>query len=78
VANPEHLGKVREGVEAWNQWRKQRQEVEPERGAELRGELSGVNFREVDLSPGGPQGCEPTRRRPQRGLPLQGKPDRGE
>ena len=30
MANPEHLAKLKEGVEAWNQWRKQNPDVEPD------------------------------------------------
>jgi hypothetical protein len=29
MANPEHLAKLMEGVEAWGQWRKQNPGVEP-------------------------------------------------
>jgi hypothetical protein len=29
MANPEHLATLREGVDAWGQWRKQNPEVEP-------------------------------------------------
>ena len=29
MANPEHLARRREGVEAWGQWKKQNPEVEP-------------------------------------------------
>jgi len=34
LANPEHLAKLKEGVEPWNQWRKQNPEIRPDlRGA---------------------------------------------
>lgn len=28
MANPEHLAKLREGVEAWNAWRKENKDVD--------------------------------------------------
>jgi uncharacterized protein YjbI with pentapeptide repeats len=46
VANLEHLAKLQEGVEPWNQWRKQNPEVKPDLwGAPL----SGADLREVKL-----------------------------
>jgi len=57
MANPEHLARLREGVEAWGQWKKQNPEVEPFltlaslfkavlREANLSGaNLSGANLR---------------------------------
>jgi uncharacterized protein YjbI with pentapeptide repeats len=30
VANPEHLAKLNEGVEAWNEWRKQNRSIDPD------------------------------------------------
>jgi uncharacterized protein YjbI with pentapeptide repeats len=51
LANPEHLAKLKEGVQAWNQWSNQHLEVEPDlEGADLTGldltdyQLHGVNF----------------------------------
>ena len=42
MANPEHLAKLKEGVEAWNQWRRDFPDVRPFlNGADLR----GVDFR---------------------------------
>ncbi|MGA2411123.1 MAG: hypothetical protein ABSG46_12140 [Candidatus Binataceae bacterium] len=29
MANPEHLAKLKEGVEAWNQWREENPEILP-------------------------------------------------
>ena len=42
MANPEHLAKLKEGVEAWNQWREQNPEIQPD--------LSGADLREANLS----------------------------
>jgi uncharacterized protein YjbI with pentapeptide repeats len=45
MANPEHLAKLKEGVEAWNQWRRDFPDVRPFlNGADLR----GVDFRVPD------------------------------
>jgi hypothetical protein len=45
MANPEHLAKLKEGVEAWNRWRKEFPDVRPFlNGADLR----GVDFRVPD------------------------------
>ncbi len=41
MANPEHLAKLREGVEAWNQWRKQNPTIRPD--------LSEADLSETDL-----------------------------
>ena len=41
MANPEHLAKLKEGVEVWNQWRKEHPEIEPD--------LESVNFKDSDL-----------------------------
>ena len=51
MANPEHLAKLKEGVEAWNQWRKQNPEVRPDlRKANLGGGfLEHVDLRRADL-----------------------------
>ena len=52
MANPEHLAKLKEGVEAWNQWRKENPRVVPDlREANLpKAELSGANLFRSDLS----------------------------
>jgi hypothetical protein len=42
MANPEHVDILRQGVEIWNEWRKEHPEVEPN--------LSGVEFSSADLS----------------------------
>ena len=51
LANPEHLAKLKEGVEAWNQWREQNRKIRPDlSGADLHGaglsraNLSGANL----------------------------------
>jgi uncharacterized protein YjbI with pentapeptide repeats len=60
--NPEHLAKLREGVEAWNKWRKKNPDIKPNLcGADFRGEpelqptlLGGMTFSRDDsgtLSP---------------------------
>jgi uncharacterized protein YjbI with pentapeptide repeats len=51
LANPEHLAKLKEGVEAWNPWRKQNPDVRPDlRKANLGGGfLERVDLRKADL-----------------------------
>src|SRR5215831_16729858 len=46
MSNPEHLAKLLEGVEAWNEWRKVNTEVRPDlNGADLgRADLHGANL----------------------------------
>jgi uncharacterized protein YjbI with pentapeptide repeats len=57
MANEEHLTRLKEGAEAWNQWREVNPEIKPDlTGANLSAitfrelDLAGVNFREVDLT----------------------------
>jgi uncharacterized protein YjbI with pentapeptide repeats len=57
MANPEHLAKLREGVEAWNSWRRERPDVGPNlsradlRGVYLHGaDLHVANLSEADLT----------------------------
>jgi len=57
MSNPEHLGKLLEGVEAWNKWRMQNPEIEPDlKEADLReanlwkAHLRDTNFRGANLS----------------------------
>jgi hypothetical protein len=57
MANPEHLAKLKEGVEAWNQWRIEHPNINPVLSgadlsrANLRGaNLIGTRLRGVDLS----------------------------
>jgi len=52
VANPEHLAKLKEGVEPWNQWRKQNPEIDPDlSGADLNhSNLHKANLFRADLS----------------------------
>lgn len=41
MANPEHLAILKQGVEVWNQWRKDRPEIEPD--------LKGANLKNLNL-----------------------------
>ena len=47
MANPEHLAKLKEGVKAWNEWRKRHEEISPDL-SEVN--LSVANLRGADLS----------------------------
>ena len=51
MANPEHLQILQQGVEAWNQWRKQHEDIKPDLNeADLRYTiLAGADLREADL-----------------------------
>src|SRR5216684_337705 len=51
MANQEHLDILKQGVEAWNQWRKEHTDIRPElRGADLReASLDGAKLRGADL-----------------------------
>jgi uncharacterized protein YjbI with pentapeptide repeats len=46
VANPEHLAKLKDGVEAWNKWRAEAR-VAPDL---TRAHLGGANLAAADLS----------------------------
>jgi hypothetical protein len=50
LANPEHRAKLREGVEAWNQWREENPETRPDL---IKADLRGANLREADLGEAG-------------------------
>ncbi|MBZ5658504.1 MAG: toll/interleukin-1 receptor domain-containing protein [Acidobacteriia bacterium] len=52
MANPEHLAKRKEGVEAWNRWRNKHPEITPDLSqADLsRANLSGANLKLANLS----------------------------
>jgi uncharacterized protein YjbI with pentapeptide repeats len=52
VANPEHLAKLHEGVDAWNQWRQSHPSIMPNlSGANFSGaNLHGANLSKADLS----------------------------
>jgi hypothetical protein len=52
MANPEHLSKLGEGIEAWNQWRKEHPDVVPNLSdAELSGgNLSAAKLQQANLS----------------------------
>jgi hypothetical protein len=47
MANEEHLARVKEGVEAWNQWRGAHSEIQPNLSG---AKLSGAALRRADLS----------------------------
>jgi len=51
MANEEHLAILKQGVEAWNQWRKKNPDIWPDLGeADLSGaNLSGANLSEANL-----------------------------
>lgn len=51
MANSEHLALFKQGVEQWNEWRKQQPNVNPDlSGANLRGDnWGGINLRNADL-----------------------------
>ena len=46
MANEEHLRRLREGIDAWNQWR---QEYEDERIDLVFADLTGINLRGANL-----------------------------
>jgi len=52
MANEEHLGILRQGVEAWNTWRRDNRDTRPDfRGANLRLHiLPGADLRQVNLN----------------------------
>ena len=50
MANPEHLEKLNEGVEAWNQWRGSSESFGDLSEADLaEGDLSGIDLRGTNL-----------------------------
>lgn len=51
MANEEHLARLKQGIEMWNQWRENNPEVKPDlRGVDLSGaDLSGANLWMADL-----------------------------
>jgi len=52
MANPEHLAKLKEGVEAWNRWREENlhAELSLAKVKIISGDLESVNFNGVDLN----------------------------
>ncbi len=52
MSNIEHVGRLREGVDAWNAWRRENPSVRPDLSGEDLSELDlqGINFGEADLS----------------------------
>ncbi len=53
MANESHLALLKQGVDAWNQWRKKHPDIQPDlRGANLRGvDLQGIHFGSVNPLP---------------------------
>ncbi len=56
MANDDHVARLRQGVDAWNAWRRTHPDVEPDlrdsglRGLDLaRADLAGVDLRQADL-----------------------------
>ena len=51
MANPTHLDRLNQGTEAWNRWREENPEIQPDlSGADLRnGYFSGINFSYTNL-----------------------------
>jgi hypothetical protein len=87
MANEEHLALLKQGVEAWNEWKANNPDIRPDlsfatgngitiRGAKLSGvDLSRANLSRADLSRADLIGAKPQRGLPQRGLPQRGLPD---
>jgi len=52
MADPEHLKKLKEGVDVWNQWRDNNRNVEPDLTQVDLAEanLNGANLRSANLS----------------------------
>lgn len=59
MANPEHLEILRQGVKAWNEWRRRNIYVIPDlSGADLRGmDLQYVHFMRANLGEANLAGC---------------------
>lgn len=55
MANPEHLAKLKQGVDAWNRWRKQNPHVHPWLA---NADLSGFRLSQVNLSLAGLRGAK--------------------
>jgi len=51
MANPAHLGILRQGVEVWNRWRQKNPDIQPNlaRGNLIQAQLPGVNLIDADL-----------------------------
>ena len=56
MANDDHVYRLRQGVDAWNAWRRENPDLEPDlRGGALRGrdlseaDLAGADLRDADL-----------------------------
>jgi hypothetical protein len=73
MANPEHLAILKQGVDVWNEWRKQEKHVVPDlsdadlKGADLiEASLSHANLTGAFLTGGGLNGRKPNKRQSQR------------
>ena len=60
MADEEHLRILRQGVDAWNEWRSRHPDIRPD--------LSGASLRRADLE----RGARPQRGEPQKGAPQSG------
>ena len=60
MVNEEHLVKLTEGVNVWNEWRKNSPDIRPDlRGAKLKGvNLQGAQLQEANLRWGQLQGAD--------------------
>src|SRR6266436_1490486 len=52
MANQEHVAILKQGVEAWNMWRREHPDIQPDLsfGCFIRTDLSGANFKRARLN----------------------------
>jgi len=62
MANPEHMHMLQQGVDAWNRWREEHREVQPDLGGAnlhwvslVRADFSGANLCEAPRPGGRPR-----------------------
>lgn len=54
MSNPQHLAILKQGLKAWNEWRQENPDVEPDlKGAVINWDLSGVDLSRCDLTGAG-------------------------